>query len=96
MLRHLRTPLLRVRPKTVPQTFRRCLAVASTETFSDASSSVPPTSAAMARLLDGEPKKPSVMTDIPGPKVRAAKEAMGKIQDVFFSCYRMIDCRLER
>jgi hypothetical protein len=83
MLRHLRTPLLRVHPKTVPHTFRRCLTVASTETVSNASSSVPPNSAAMARLLDGEPTKPIVMTDIPGPKVRAAKEAMRKIQDVF-------------
>jgi hypothetical protein len=84
MLRHLRAPLLRVRPTTVPSpTFRRCFAVASTETFTaKSSSSQPPKSAALASLLDGEPKKPSILTEIPGPKVRAAKEAMAKIQDV--------------
>lgn len=82
MLRHLRSPLLRVRRAAVPHTFRRCLAVASTETFSDPPSSLHPKSAAMASLLDREPKKPSIVTDIPGPNVLAAKEAMGKIQDV--------------
>jgi hypothetical protein len=86
MLRHLRAPLLRVRPATLPTTtFRRCLAVASTETFAaDRSSSQPTISAAMTSLLDGEPKKPRILTEIPGPKVRAAKEAMAKIQDVLF------------
>lgn len=84
MLRHLRAPLFRVRQAIVPTTtFRRCLAVASTETFTaDASSSQPPRSASIASLLDGEPKKPRILTEIPGPKVRAAKEVMGKIQDV--------------
>jgi hypothetical protein len=83
MLRTLCSPLLRARPSasTIPHTFRRCLAVASAETFSDPSA-LPPKSTAWATLLDNEPKKPSILTDIPGPKVRAAKEAMGKIQDV--------------
>jgi hypothetical protein len=66
----------------IPPRFRRCLAVASTETFADPSASRPSKSAAWATLLDNEPKKPNVLTEIPGPKVRAAKEAMGKIQDV--------------
>lgn len=83
MLRQIRIPLLRVRPTAVPHTFRRCLAVASSETSNQQLSSLPTNSAAMASLLDGEPKKPNVMTEIPGPKVLAAKEAMGKIQDVF-------------
>ena len=83
MLRHLHTPLLRIFPATARcTTFRRCLAVTSTETATaDTSSSFPPKSAAMASLLAGEPKKPNIVTEIPGPKVRAAKEAMGKIQD---------------
>jgi hypothetical protein len=33
-------------------------------------------------FLDGEPSKPNVTTNIPGPKALAAKEAMGKLQDV--------------
>lgn len=37
----------------------------------------------MASFLEGEPRGPNLVTDIPGPQVRAAKEAMGKIQDVF-------------
>ena len=87
MLRHLHTPLLRIFPATARcTTFLRCLAVASTgpatETATDTSTSLPPKSAAMASLLDGEPKKPSILTEIPGPKVRAAREAMRKIQDV--------------
>jgi hypothetical protein len=84
MLRHFRAPPLRVRPATVPTTtFRRCLAVASTETVTtDPPSSHTPKSAAMASLLDGEPKKPRILSEIPGPKVRAAKESMAKIQDV--------------
>jgi len=82
MLRTLRSPLLRARPAAIPYTFRRCLAVASAETFSDPTAALSSKSAAWASLLDNEPKKPSVLTDIPGPKVKAAKEAMGKIQDV--------------
>jgi len=82
MLRTLRAPLLRVRPTTVPHTFRRCLAVAATHAVGDPATAIPPRSDAMARILEAEPKKPQVMTEIPGPKVRAAKEAMGKIQDV--------------
>jgi len=39
-------------------------------------------------LLSNEPQKPNVLTDLPGPKVKAAKEAMGKIQDV---CSTAID-----
>ena len=80
MLRTLRAPLLRAaRPLAIPHTFRRPLAVASTEAFGSPTSSSMP---AMATFLDDEPKKPRILTDIPGPKARAAKEAMGKIQDV--------------
>jgi hypothetical protein len=83
MLRSLRSPLLRVRPTTTQLTLRRCLAVAASETFARPSAApVPGLSGAMATLLEGEPKIPNVVTDLPGPKVRAAKEAMGKIQDV--------------
>ena len=82
MLRSLRTPLIRARPVAIPRTYRRGLAVASAETFRDRSAALPSKSAAWATLLDNEPKKPNVLTEIPGPKVRAAKEAMGKIQDV--------------
>lgn len=88
MLRTLCSPLLRVRPPTPSLTFRRCLAVASTETFSDPSTPLPSKSAAWASLLSNEPQKPNVLTDLPGPKVKAAKEAMGKIQDV---CSTAID-----
>jgi hypothetical protein len=52
-------------------------------------------SAAMARLLDKEPKKYDILTDIPGPKVRAAKEAMGKIQDVSVLGISVTNCRFE-
>jgi hypothetical protein len=84
MFRSLRAPLLRARPAIVPCcSFRRSLAVASTETVRDPSSAWPPTSAAMTSFLEGEPKGPNLVTAIPGPQVRAAKEAMGKIQDVF-------------
>jgi hypothetical protein len=82
MLRSLRTPLLRARPVAIPHNFRRCLAVASADTFADPNAALPSKSAAWATLLDNEPKKPNIVTEIPGPKVRAAKEAMGKIQDV--------------
>jgi hypothetical protein len=78
MLRSLRAPLLRSRPSALPRAFYRPLAVASSETFKNPSSSIPPQS----NFLDAEPKKPSIITEIPGPKVKAAKEAMGKIQDV--------------
>ena len=84
MLRHLRAPLLRVRPAIVPTTtFQRYLAVTSTGTQTVHSPSLqPPKSATLASLLDAEPKKPRILTEIPGPKVRAAKDAMAKIQDV--------------
>lgn len=78
MLRHLRFTLRHGRSSSLPHTFRRTFAVASSETFKDSSSSIPPKST----VLDGEPKKPSIITEIPGPKVKAAREAMGKIQDV--------------
>jgi hypothetical protein len=80
MLRTLRTPLLRTRLVNIPRTFCRPLAVASTESFRDPSLS--PKATAIATFLEDEPTKPNILTDIPGPKVRAAKEAMGKIQDV--------------
>ena len=82
MLLSLRSPLLRARPVAIPTTLRRCLAVASAETLGDPSAALPSKRAAWASLLNNEPKKPSVLTEIPGPKVKAAKEAMGKIQDV--------------
>lgn len=86
MLRSLRAPLLRVRPATLQRTFRRPLAVAATETLNNPkSTSLPPKSSATASFLENEPKKPSIVTEIPGPKSRAAKEAMGKIQDVCLS-----------
>jgi len=83
MLRTLRFPLLQARPVTTPLTFRRCLAVTASETLAHpATARVPGLSGPMASLLEGEPKEPHVRTELPGPKVRAAKEAMGKIQDV--------------
>jgi hypothetical protein len=83
MLRTLRTPLLRVRPATIPATFRRSLAVAATETFKDPSASLPPKqSSAAFSFLENEPARPNIVTEIPGPKVQAAKKAMGKLQDV--------------
>ena len=83
MLRTLRSPLLRGRPATGPLAFRRCLAVAGSQTLAHpTAAAVPDLSSAMASLLEGEPKEPHVRTELPGPKVRAAKEAMGKIQDV--------------
>ena len=82
MLRALRSRLLRARPATAPLTFRRCLAVAASQTLArPAAATAPGLSGAMASLLEGEPKEPHVRTELPGPKVRAAKEAMGKIQD---------------
>ena len=82
MLRSLRTSALRARPAVVPRTFYRPLAVASTETFSKGQSGLPPKAVSFASFLDGEPSKPSVTTNIPGPKTLAAKESMGKLQDV--------------
>ena len=84
MFRNLRTPLLRVRPSIRHPTLYRPLALASTETFTGPP--VIPSTGPLARLYDHEPKKPNVVTELPGPKVRAAKEAMGKIQDVHFNC----------
>jgi hypothetical protein len=83
MLRNLRVPLLRAQPVAIPCTFRRSLAVGSTGTHADPASSLSPNDGAWAAFLDKEPKGPNVITEIPGPKARAAKEAMGKIQDVF-------------
>lgn len=82
MLRSLRTSALRARPITVPRTFRRPLAVASTETFNKGQTRLPPKAVSVGSFLDGEPSKPSVTTNIPGPKALAAKESMGKLQDV--------------
>ena len=82
MLRSLRTSALRARTPVVPRTFYRPLAIASTETFSKGHSPLPPKSASLGSFLDGEPTKPNVTTTIPGPKSIAAKEAMGKLQDV--------------
>jgi hypothetical protein len=64
--------------------FRRPLAVgAAIETYSDpASASLPPKSSTTYTFLENEPKKPNIITEIPGPKSRAAKDAMGKVQDV--------------
>ena len=79
MLSSIRAPLLRLRLATVPITFRRPLAIAA-ETFKPpASTSIPLKSPS---FLENEPQKPSIVTEIPGPKSRAAKEALGKIQDV--------------
>jgi hypothetical protein len=80
MLRSLRIPLLRASGSIRLHAFQRPLAVASTQSITE-----PPaiaTAGPLARLYDHEPKKPNVITDLPGPKVRATKEAMGKIQDV--------------
>ena len=82
MLRGLRTCALRARPAAVPRTFRRPLATASAETFSKAHTALPPSAMSINSFLDGEPSKPTVTTNIPGPKALAAKEAMGKLQDV--------------
>ena len=82
MLRSLRTSALRARAPVVPRIFYRPLAVASTETFGKGHSPLPPKSASLGSFLDGEPSKPNVTTNIPGPKTIAAKEAMGKLQDV--------------
>jgi hypothetical protein len=83
MFRSLRSPLLRVRPPTTALTLRRGLSVTSAETPGHpAAASFPGMSGPMASLLESEPKGPHVLTDLPGPKVRAAKDAMGKIQDV--------------
>ena len=98
MLRSLRLPL-RARATTTQLTLRRCLAVAATEAFAHTPAApVPGLSGAMASLLEGEPKTPSVLTELPGPKVRAAKEAMGKIQDVNPSSHYLsvLTCRFER
>jgi hypothetical protein len=48
------------------------MATASTERYSSSISS----------YFEGEPQRPNVITEIPGPKVIAAREAMSKIQDV--------------
>ena len=86
MFRHVQAPLLQAcrRRSTVPWTLAcRGVTVASTKTSTSNPLSSPPLkSDALAALLDGEPKKPSIITEIPGPKAWAAKEAMGKIQDV--------------
>ena len=55
---------------------RRTLATASTR-------EVPPSVHSVSSYFEGEPGRPNVITDIPGPKVLAAKAEMGKIQDVF-------------
>jgi len=80
MFRSIRIPLARVRPVSVSRTFYRPLAVAARVSINPA---VSPELGATASLLEDEPKGPNVFTDIPGPKARAAKDAMGKIQDVF-------------
>jgi hypothetical protein len=79
MLSSIRAPLLRVCLATVPLTFRRPLAIAA-ETFKPPSSTSIPLKS--PSFLENEPQKPSFVTEIPGPKSRAAKEALGKIQDV--------------
>lgn len=83
MFRTLRVPLLRIRPAALPLAFRRPLAVAAQETYSDSTStSLPPKQPTTYPFLENEPKKPNIITAIPGPKSQAAKDAMGKIQDV--------------
>lgn len=83
MFRRLPSPLLRARPTMTQLTWRRCLAVTATEASAGPAAALfIGTSGAMASLLEAEPKGPHVLTELPGPKVRAAKEAMGKIQDV--------------
>jgi len=79
MFRSIRTPLLRVRPVAASRTFYRPLAVAAQQSINP---TVSPKLGASASFLDDEPKGPNVITQLPGPKVKAAREAMGKIQDV--------------
>jgi hypothetical protein len=83
MFRGIRVPLRSIRPTIVPRTFYRPLAVAAEQPTIDPS--ISPKLGATMSFLDDEPKGPKVITEIPGPKVKAAKAAMGKIQDVCLS-----------
>ena len=93
MLRGIRVPLLlQSRIGVVPRTFYRPLAVAAAQSIK---SSISPKLGATATFLDEEPQGPNVITEIPGPKVKAAKDAMGKIQDVHY-VDGLADCRFGR
>jgi len=81
MLRALRTPVLRTSARRTPVSLIRSLAVASSESYSKPSP-ISGSHSTIAEFLQNEPKKPNLVTDFPGPKLLAAKEAMSKLQDV--------------